>query len=235
VDVGVERPGVGEVGIRPQQVDQFVARPHPLGRVEEGGQQVELLAGQVDRSAVDGHLAAHVVDGHVPERLQRPAAGTVRPPTDRCRMAGFRTGVTDGHRLPEGHPAEDGVHAGDELAQAERLGHVARGPEFEAEDDVELGVDRADHQDGDVRHGPQLPADIDPVHARKQHVEQDDIGVVLGEQTEAFGAVGGQDHVEAFVAETGGEGLAVGLLVLDDQDLDAVALHEHRRLLLLPR
>ena len=49
VDVGVERPGVGQIGVRPQQVDQLVARAHPPGRVEEGGQEVELLAGQVDR------------------------------------------------------------------------------------------------------------------------------------------------------------------------------------------
>ena len=47
-------------------------------------------------------------------------------------------------------------------------------------------------------------------------------GSVLDEQPDALGAVGGQDHLEALPAEPGGQCLAVGLLVLDDQDLDAV-------------
>ena len=51
------------------------------------------------------------------------------------------------------------------------------------------------------------------------------------EEPDALGSVVGQDDLEALAAEPGGQGLAVGLLVLDDEDLDGSMLRRHRRLL----
>ena len=62
-----------------------------------------------------------------------------------------------------------------------------------------------------------------PCMPGQEHVEQHDVGCVLVEEAEALGSVGGQDDVEPLAAQAGGQRLAVGLLVLDDQDLDALA------------
>ena len=62
-----------------------------------------------------------------------------------------------------------------------------------------------------------------PCMPGQQHVEEHDVRVgARSKSAQALGPVGGQDHVEPLAAEAGGQGLAVGLLVLDDQDLDAV-------------
>ena len=141
------------------------------------------------------------------------------------------TGGASGSEAVGGDPAKDGVHPGDELAEPERFGDVSGGAEFETEDDVELAVDGAHHEDRHLRDGPQPAADVDAVHAGEQHVEEHDVGTVLLEATDPLGAVLGQDHVEALAAQPGGEGLAVGLLVLHDEDLDGCMLRRHRRLL----
>jgi len=50
------------------------------------------------------------------------------------------------------------------------------------------------------------------------HVEQDDVGLDLGEPSEGFTAVAGDGHGEAFPGEAEGEGLGEAGLVLDDED-----------------
>ncbi len=107
---------------------------------------------------------------------------------------------------------------GDELAVAERLGDVVVGAELQAHDLVDLGVPRRDHDDPDVAARPQLPAHLGARHAGHHEIEQHQVRAVRVVQREAGRAVGRLEHLEALLAEHEARGVAVGLLVLDDQD-----------------
>ena len=222
MDVGVEGAAVGQEAVRPQQVDQLVTGPDPPARGQQHGQQVEFAPRQVGHHAVDGDLPAHEVTEHRPEPgvgaefLLRLGAGRHAPGDRRDR--GWH---------PGGDPSQDGVHPRHQLPEVEGLGHVAGGAELQAEDDVELGVDGTDHDDGDRGDGPHATADLDPVHAREEEVEQDDVGSVLAELAERVGAVGRRGHLEALVAEARGQRPAVGLLVLHHEHVDAVVNGVH--------
>ncbi len=93
VDVGVEGPGVRQVAVGPQEVDELVTGADPPGRREEHGEQVELASGQVGVVTADGHLPAQEVDGS-PGRRRPPAAARrapVRADARRTRARGSNT------------------------------------------------------------------------------------------------------------------------------------------------
>jgi hypothetical protein len=115
-------------------------------------------------------------------------------------------------------PAESGAHACDKLAQPERLRDVVVGAHLEADDGVDLGVARRDHDDRHLRTGPQLAAHVDARDLGEHHVEQHERRAGGVEALDGLGAVGGQLHVEALALERDGERVTVGLLVVDDQD-----------------
>ena len=74
---------------------------------------------------------------------------------------------------------------------------------------------------------PHPAAHLDAAHAGQEDVEEDDVGRPVGEQAEGLDAVGGHLDVEALPAEARGQGLAVGLLVLHHEDLDALVVGDH--------
>ncbi len=111
----------------------------------------------------------------------------------------------------------------------ERLGDVVGRPELEPEHDVELGVDRAHHHHGDLGLRAETSADLDAVHPRQQHVEQHDVGSVIGEEAEALGTIGRHRDLEALSAESRRKCLAVGLFVLDHQHPGSFVDDGHRR------
>ena len=91
-----------------------------------------------------------------------------------------------------GHAApQDRAHAGDQLAQAERLGHVVAGAELEPEDDVDLGVAGGDHDDRHGLEAAHLLADLDARLVGQHHVEQHEVGVDPVEQAQRLVAVAG--------------------------------------------
>ena len=97
--------------------------------------------------------------------------------------------------LGHGHAApQHGPHAGDQLAQAERLGHVVAGAELEAEHDVDLGVACRHHDDRHRLEAPHLLADLDPRLVGQHHVEEDEIGVHPVEQAQRLVAVPGRSR-----------------------------------------
>ena len=144
-----------------------------------------------------------------------------------------RGGRRNEHRdLGRGHPAQDGLHPGDQLAEPERLGDVAGRAEFEPEDHIELGTHGADHDDGDRTDLSHPPAHLGAVHAGQQQVEQDDVGRVIHESTEALDPVGRDVDDESFTAEPRRKRLTIRLLVFHHQHPDAVAdrVHTHQNL-----
>ena len=123
--------------------------------------------------------------------------------------------------LSHGDPAaQDGPHAGDELTQPKGLGHVVAGPQLEPEHDVDLGVARRHHDDGYWLEAPHLLADLDAGLVGQHDVEEHQIGVHPVEQPQGLVAVPGGLDGEALAGQPRGQGLTVGLLVVD---------HEHER------
>ena len=74
------------------------------------------------------------------------------------------------------------------------------------------------HDDGDPRPGAQLAAHVDPRHAGKPDVEQDQVGLAAVEELEPLDAVPGHLDQEPFPLQAHRERLDEGLLVLNDQD-----------------
>ena len=123
------------------------------GSLGQQGQQVELLAGQVDLVAVDGDPAGAEVDLH------------------RHRPDG-RSGAVAAALGAAGH----GPDAGDQLPEAERLDEVVVGAELEAEDPVDLVAPGRDHDDRHVGVGAQAAAHLVAVDVGQPEVEQHHVG-----------------------------------------------------------
>ena len=88
------------------------------------------------------------------------------------------------------NPPQRGAHPGDELAESERLRDVVVGTDFEADDRVDLGVARRDHDDRDPGSRPQLATYVDPRHLGQHHVEQHQRRLRRVEPRDRFGTVG---------------------------------------------
>ena len=118
----------------------------------------------------------------------------------------------------DGNPTQRGPHPRDELAQPERLGHVVVGADLQTDDGVDLGVARGDHDDRHPRSGADLAAHVDTGDAREHHVEEHQRRLDGLEALERLHAVGGGLDEEALALQRDGEGVAVRLLVVDDED-----------------
>ena len=100
----------------------------------------------------------------------RAGASTVSVPKRRTsRGAG-------GGRVAGGAP-QHGLHAADELGDGERLGDVVVGAGLEADDLVELGVLRREHQDVRVAEGADAAAHLDAVDVGQAEIEDDQVVV----------------------------------------------------------
>ena len=116
-----------------------------------------------------------------------------------------------------GVPAEQRANASDQLARGERLREVIVGTELEANDLVDLGVARRQHQDRHVTLAPDPPADLEPVNVRQHHVEDDDLGPILAERLKSALAILGGEHFKAFLSKRVAEGMTQIRVVVDDQ------------------
>ena len=125
----------------------------------------------------------------------------------------------EGHRRQVGldAAAQHGADAGDQLARRVRLGDVVVGAELEPDHLVDLVVLGADHDHRHVGGLPDLAADLGARDAGQHQVEQHDVGAGAVELRQRIMAGGGDGHLEPLLAEHVGEGIAVALLVLDDQ------------------
>ena len=201
--------GAGAAGVRPAPhlAHQLVAPPHSAGLGGEGQEQVELERRQV-------HLAP-------------PCRDPARPAVDRQVTDGEHRGLLRGELARPVDATQQGADAGDDLAHAERLGHVVVGADPEADEQVGLVGTRREHEH---RHRPlrlDPPADLEPVEAGQHEVEDDEVGRVLAVGRDRTRPVERLDDTEAFCHKAIGDGLVDRRVVLDDeQNVGAAALDD---------
>ena len=117
--------------------------------------------------------------------------------------------------------AQHGLHPRHQRRLVDRLGEIFVGAGFEPGDDV-LGVGLGRAQDDRRERHRRIVldplADLDAVDLRHHDVEQDQVGQMLLGGGERLFAVGGLLEVVAVRAEPREQDVAVGLVVVDDQD-----------------
>jgi hypothetical protein len=175
-----------------------------MGRLSQPVEKVELGRCQVHRVAGARHAPARRVDrqGAEPDR----DSGVARDGASR--------------------PAQEGSHAGDELARAERLRHVVVAPDREPDFEIRLGIPRREHEDGHRPVALDPAADVETVEPGKHQVEDDEIRAIALAQRDAADAVGGDLHLEPLRLEPRRDRARDRRLVLDHRD----PLTLHRRL-----
>ena len=122
-------------------------------------QKAELGGAEVDGAAVALHAVGGQVHGEVMERV----------------LAANGNGAG---------AAEQGAHAGEQGVHAEGFDDVVVGAGVEAADGVlvlRAGGHHDDWQVTGLRAAPELAADLDPGHDGEHPVEQDDVGLGLGD------------------------------------------------------
>ena len=139
----------------------------------------------------------------------RPARrGVVRRRRRRPPVGGFAVA---------GRAAQDGPHPGHQLAEPVGLGDVVVGPDLEADHRVDLGALGRDHDDRHRRVGPDGPAHVDARQPGQHEVEEDEVGLDLGEEPERLGAVDGHGHVEALAGQSDHQRVDERLVVLGQE------------------
>jgi hypothetical protein len=164
------------------------------GQVDE---QVELGRRQVGLDPVPQHPPLGLVDLEITEPQRR------------------RPGRRD---RGLGGAAQQGVHAGGQLAHRERLDHVVVGADGQTDEEVGLVVAGGEHQDRDRALGLQATADLEPVEAGQHHVEHDRVGRRAPGRLDRARAVAGDLDREPLGPQPGGDRLGDRPLVLDDQN-----------------
>src|SRR6478736_1324336 len=148
-DVHVDGPGAARIRHAPDEIEQALAREDDARMLEEAGEEVELLARELDQCAADGHLVG------------------VAPQDDLARGEHLLL-------VPALGTTEDRLDPGRQLAGRERLRDVVVGAELEAGDAVRLLVAGSEHDDRNLRAGADLAADFEAVHAGQADVEHDE-------------------------------------------------------------
>jgi len=142
------------------RLQQVFARQRPLRRVEKGDQQRVFALRQ-------GHRGACRV-GQAPRApIQQPAAEPVAAP--------FRIPLRG--RAARLAPAQHRADAGQQFAQAERLGHVVIRAQFQPDDPIDL-VPPVTGGDDDRNIGlrPDRPQQIEPVRLAEMQVQDHQVG-----------------------------------------------------------
>ena len=144
----------------PDLAQQRLALQHPARPGGQGGQQVELGAGQVDDGAVDPHLAALLVDLELGEPADR-LLGLGRGPAGAGAVRGKRSIACTRATSSRGR---------------ERLGHVPVGADGQTDEQVDLLGAGGQHEDVALGLGADLPADLGAVGVGQPEVEHDEVG-----------------------------------------------------------
>src|SRR5579871_4213811 len=152
-DVIIDGAGRRIILISPNLIQQLVTADDAVGILHQELQGLEFLGGQDHDLAVALHLHFLEVD------------------RDAVEADAIHIGGSGG--MPQG-----GAHAGQQLARAERLGHVIVGPEFEQENLVGNIAGGAEHEDGQAwRLRLDLFAKVTSRKLRQTQVEDDDGGL----------------------------------------------------------
>ena len=128
------------------------------------------------------------------------------PPTGRVREVPVRT-------------TEKCLDAAHQLAQAERLGQVIVRTQLQADHLVDLIVPGRQEEDGRLgARRPQAAQDLEPIHPRQSHVQDDQIGRLLRGELQALLATPRDPDVVPLLLERVLDSPSDRELVLDDED-----------------
>ncbi len=152
----------------PDFLQDLRLRHHPPGIAQQQRQQRVFLAGQRNRLAVHAHVAAGQVDMQVTIVEHRHLA--------------FAVGAAAAQQRP--HPRH-------QLLGAERLGHVVVGAIVQGPHLLRLAGAHAEHDHRHLAPLPQLGQHVMAFHVGQADIQHHQVGTVLGQPLQAFGAVGG--------------------------------------------
>ncbi len=113
------------------------------------------------------------------------------------------------------------MHARHQRHLVDRLGQILVGAGVEPGDHVRavgFGGDQNDGHERQLRIGLEPAAHLDAVELRHHDVEQDEVGQMLRGGGERLLAVGGLQQLIALRREPRHQDVAVGLVVVDDQN-----------------
>ena len=114
--------------------------------------------------------------------------------------------------------AQHRADPGDDLLEAEGLGHIVVPADGQPLDLVVEAVPGGDEDDRDVPAAlAQLAGHREAVEVGEHDVEDDEVGIASGGEVERGGSVGGHRHLETGEPERGREQLTDVRLVLDDE------------------
>src|SRR6266542_3171178 len=195
-NVHVDRARVAGERVAPDALEQLVARQHQPAVVEQLPEQVELLRRELHFLVADAYLAATCVDDQI-----------AVPDLGRRQILAVRR-----------RPAQDGLHARDELTRIERLGEVIVRSHLEADDLVDVLVACSQHEDRYVACLTDAAADFDAVDVREIQVEHDQGGRIGHHLGERFAAGRRRPHGVARVLEVERDEGRDRRLVLHHQD-----------------
>ncbi len=139
----------------------------------------------------------------------------------------MRTGVPLGDGGPVG-ASQQRVNARDELARAERLGHVVVGADRQPDEQVGLAVARGQHEHGQGTVALDLLADFDAVETGQHEVEHDEVGAEPLAQLHAARSVTRDLDLVTLAAQPGRDRGRDRLLVLDHRDATGGRRRHHR-------
>ncbi len=114
-------------------------------------------------------------------------------------------------------PAQNRLDAAHELARREGLGHVVVGAELESQDAVDLVAPRRQHDDRDAGLSAQISGDVEAGLPGQHDVENDKIGLDLGEDELAARRIARGVDLVAGLRQGVVDDLEDRLLVIDDQ------------------
>src|SRR5450759_888635 len=178
----------------PDALDELLASHRAAGVRDQVGEQVELLAGEVDDLPVDRHAPRRSVDLHAGRAVDGARRGALRPLEQRADPR-------EQLRHLEGL-AEVVVRAG-----VETLHHVGG-----------VGT-RGEHEDRNtVSAAAETGRDLEPVDAGQHQVQHDEVGTGRRDRLERRGAVGRPPYLEAVVRELELDESGDALVVLHQQD-----------------
>ena len=192
LDERVHDARVAEIIVAPRDVQQVLARQHLAGVGDHGGEELQLLVGQVDLLSADIRLERFRHDGKLRER----------------ESAGLRRGAEPTEHLLDTHrhlPRGEGLH--DIIVRAE----------LQSEHAVHFLVARGEHQDRRVACAADLPADVQPVHAGEHNVQHDEVDPAAAEQIERLLARVRRAHGDALGGEKAAEAAVDGGVIVADE------------------
>ncbi len=212
ISTSILRSNTSAPSIRPGEVEKLVTRQHPLRLLHESGQQGIFRLGEIDVAPIRRDQA-------LGRQVELPAGKADDRPQ----------GLRSTGRSALSRPAKHGLDPGEQFTRVEWLGQIVVGPQFQADDAVDLlhlaGQD--DHRK--LAFTAQLAHQGQSVAIGKPQVEQDQVRW-LGRQGRRHGGAGGGDrHPETFMGQVVGEQLLNLFVILDRKNMchDAPALDSY--------